>query len=96
MKPITIDGIEYTPEQLSEEARAHLAHLAYIETELQKMQMGINVLRVSRQKISELLRAALPGASAAAPAAPAAQVAAPAAAPAAAKTPAKSGKSGRK
>lgn len=84
MNPITIDGQQYNPQDLSEEARAHLAHLAYIENELQRMQMGINVLRISRQKIGDLLRAALPGTTPAA------------AAPVEAKAPAKSGKAGRK
>lgn len=75
MKLITLDGKQYDPAQMSDEARAHLAHLAYIEAELQRHQMGINVLKVSRQRISDMLRSALPtaseaAASAAAPAAP--------------------------
>lgn len=61
MNPITIDGKTYNPQDLSEQARAHLAHLAYIETELQRMMMGINVLRISRQRINELLRQSIQG-----------------------------------
>jgi septal ring factor EnvC (AmiA/AmiB activator) len=65
---------------MSDEARAHLAHLAYIEAELQRHQMGINVLNVSRQRIGDMLRSALPAGTevaAAAAAAPAAAAAKP-------------------
>ena len=80
MKLVTVDGKQYDPAQMSDEARAHLAHLAYIEAELQRHQMGINVLNVSRQRIGDMLRSALPAGSevAAAAAAPAAAVAKPA------------------
>lgn len=80
MKLITVDGKQYDPANLSEEARSHLAHLAYIETELQRHQMGINVLKVSRQRIGDMLRAALPkdAGTPAAPTAPAVADAKPA------------------
>jgi hypothetical protein len=80
MKLITVDGKQYDPAQMSDEARAHLAHLAYIEAELQRHQMGINVLNVSRQRIGDMLRSALPAGTevaAAAAAAPAAAAAKP-------------------
>lgn len=78
MKLITVDGKQYDPAQMSDEARAHLAHLAYIEAELQRHQMGINVLNVSRQRIGDMLRSALPaGTEVAAAAAPAAAAAKP-------------------
>jgi hypothetical protein len=77
MKLVTVDGKQYDPAQMSDEARAHLAHLAYIEAELQRHQMGINVLNVSRQRIGDMLRSALPAGSEVA-AAPAAAVAKPA------------------
>jgi hypothetical protein len=77
MKLITVDGKQYDPANLSEEARSHLAHLAFIETELQRHQMGINVLKVSRQRIGDMLRAALPK-DAGTPAAPAVADAKPA------------------
>lgn len=98
MNLITIDGQQYNPQDLSEESRAHLAHLAFIETELQRQQMAINVLRISRQKIGELLRATLPVApGTAAPAASGQLAPAPAAsADSSGKAPSKSGKTGRK
>ena len=80
MKLVTVDGKQYDPAQMSDEARAHLAHLAYIEAELQRHQMGINVLNVSRQRIGDMLRSALPAGTevaAAAAAAPAAAAAKP-------------------
>jgi hypothetical protein len=79
MKLITVDGKQYDPAKMSDEARSHVAHLAYIETELQRHQMGINVLKVSRQRIGDMLRNVLPAESevavAAVPAAPAAPAA---------------------
>jgi hypothetical protein len=63
MKLITVDGKQYDPAKLSDEARSHVAHLAYIETELQRHQMGINVLKVSRQRIGDMLRNVLPAES---------------------------------
>jgi hypothetical protein len=84
MKLITVDGKQYDPAQMSDEARSHVAHLAYIEAELQRHQMGINVLNVSRQRIGDMLRTALPAGPevAATSAAPAAAPAAAAAKPA--------------
>ena len=72
MNLITVDGKQYDPAKLSDEARSHVAHLAFIEAELQRHQMGINVLKVSRQRIGDMLRNVLPAESevAAAPAAP--------------------------
>jgi hypothetical protein len=63
MKLITVDGKQYDPAKMSDEARSHVAHLAYVEAELQRHQMGINVLKVSRQRIGDMLRSALPAGS---------------------------------
>ena len=57
---ITINNQQYKTADLSEEAKAHLAHLRFIDVEIQRCQMSVNVLTVSRQRIGELLQKALP------------------------------------
>ncbi len=72
---ITIDNQQYKPEDLSEEARAHVAHLAFIEAEIRRLQMSVNVMNMARQRIGDLLKIVLPKTGSAVP------VAAPAAVP---------------
>ena len=57
---ITIDNQQYNPEDLSDEAKSHLSHLAFIEAETRRCQMNINILNVARQRIGEMLKKALP------------------------------------
>lgn len=66
---ITINNQKYNPNDLSEDAKAHVAHLSYIDGEIRRCQMNINVLNIARRKIGEMLSTSLPatGQEAAAP-----------------------------
>ena len=57
---ITINNQQYKTADLSEQAKAHLAHLRFIDAEIQRCQMSVNVFNISRQRIGELLQKALP------------------------------------
>ena len=85
---ITINNQHYKTTDLSEEAKAHLTHLRFVDAEIQRCQMSVNVFKISRQRIGEMLKKALPALVAVAPAVPVQNPAAvPATAPIAAKKP---------
>lgn len=60
MPLIKIDEMEYDLEQFSEEARAHLASLQFVDAELQRLNAQAAVLQTARLAYSKALSEALP------------------------------------
>lgn len=61
MVNITIDGVEYDSENLSEEAKAQLTSIKFIDSELLRMSMREAALKTARnaygQRLAEILGA---------------------------------------
>lgn len=59
MPKITIDGIEYNSEDLSENARAQLASLQFLEVQLQKLRNEIMIYQTAQRTYLAALKAEL-------------------------------------
>ena len=60
MANVTIDGKTYELEALSEEARAQLASLQFVDGKIRELQAQLAVFQTARQAYAEALKAALP------------------------------------
>ena len=60
MPKITIDNHSYDLDTLSDQARAPLQSLQFVDTELQRLQAQTAVLQTARMAYSNALQAALP------------------------------------
>lgn len=59
MAIITIDGIDYETDQLSEAARAQVVNLQFVEAELQRLQAQIAVYTTAKGRYAQTLKAEL-------------------------------------
>ena len=59
MPKITIDGIDYNSEDLSDNGKAQLASLQFLEVQLNKLQGEIAIYQTARQAYAAALRAEL-------------------------------------
>ena len=59
MPKITVDGIEYNSEDLSDNGKAQLASLQFLEVQLNKLQSEIAIYQTARQAYAAALRAEL-------------------------------------
>ena len=62
MPQITIDNQAYDLDTLSDEARAQLSSLQFVDAELARLQAQAAVLQTARMAYSKALQAALPSA----------------------------------
>ena len=60
MPTIKIDEKEYDLDQLSDDAKAQLASLQFVDAELQRLKAQTAVLQTARMAYSKALQAALP------------------------------------
>ncbi len=60
MTTITIDNHNYDLDALSDDARAQLTSLQFVDTELARMQAQTAVLQTARMAYAKALQAALP------------------------------------
>lgn len=60
MPKITIDGIEYNTEDLSDKAKAQLASLQFLEAQMAKIKSEIAVYETARGAYTAALKAELP------------------------------------
>ena len=60
MTKITIDNIDYDQETLSEEAKAQLASIQFVDSELARLQAKAAILQTARLAYSKALQTALP------------------------------------
>ncbi len=60
MANITIDGQKYDLDSLSDEAKAQLTSLQFVDAELQRLTAQTAVLQTARMAYSKALQAALP------------------------------------
>ena len=60
MANITIDNQDYDLDQLSDEAKAQLASLQFVDSELARLNAQAAVLQTARMAYSNALKAALP------------------------------------
>ena len=60
MKTITIDNNQYEFESLTEEAKAQLLSLQFVDQELQRLQAQVAAFQTARQAYAKALQAALP------------------------------------
>ncbi|MDD5479260.1 DUF6447 family protein [Rhodoferax sp.] len=60
MTTITIDNHNYDLDSLSDDARAQLTSLQFVDTELARMQAQTAVLQTARMAYAKALQAALP------------------------------------
>jgi hypothetical protein len=59
-KPIiTIDNVEYTEDQLSDEAKACISHINSLDQKIRSAEFNLDQLRVGRGAFMERLKAAL-------------------------------------
>ena len=61
MPKITIDGIEYNTEDLSDNGKAQLASLQFLEVQMNKIQSEISVYQTARNAYAENLRLEISG-----------------------------------
>ena len=61
MPKITIDGIEYNTEDLSDNGKAQLASLQFLEVQMNKIQSEISIYQTARNAYSENLRVEISG-----------------------------------
>ena len=59
MPNITVDGIEYNTEDLSDNGKAQLASLQFLEVQMQKLKSEIAVYQTARNSYIAALRAEL-------------------------------------
>ena len=59
MPTITVDGTEYNTEDLSDNGKAQLASLQFLEVQMKKLQNEINVYRTARNTYVQALKAEL-------------------------------------
>ncbi len=57
MPKITIDGIEYHSEDLSDTGRAHLASLQFLESQMHKLSQEIAVYQTAQVAYAQALKA---------------------------------------
>jgi hypothetical protein len=60
MPNITIDNIDYDLDTLSDEAKAQLGSLQFVDAEIQRLNNLIAILKTARMAYSKALQAALP------------------------------------
>jgi len=60
MPAITIDNITYELENLSDDAKAQLASLQFVEQELARLQAQMAAMQTARMAYAKALKAALP------------------------------------
>ena len=58
-KVITIDDIEYTEDQLSDEAKVCINHIGSLDQKIGSTQFNLTQLQVGRQAFMDMLKAAL-------------------------------------
>jgi len=58
-KVITIDEIEYTEDQLSDEAKVCINHIGSLDQKIGSTQFNLTQLQVGRQAFMDMLKAAL-------------------------------------
>jgi hypothetical protein len=58
---IRIDGVDYTADQLSDNAKKLIATLRMADREVRRMEAQLTLYRISRQTIANSLKAELPG-----------------------------------
>lgn len=56
MPKITVDGIEYHSEDLSENGRAQLASLQFLEAQMQRLQQELAVYRTAQVTYAQALK----------------------------------------
>lgn len=59
MPKITVDGIEYDTENLSDNGKAQLASLQFLEFQMQKLKNQISVYQTARQAYGTALKTEL-------------------------------------
>ena len=59
MPQITVDGVEYNTEDLSDNGKAQLASLQFLEVQLQKLKSEIAVYQTAKAAYSAALKQAL-------------------------------------
>ena len=59
MPKITIDGLEFNTEDLSENGKAQLASLQFLEVQMQKLKNDLAVYSVARGTYAQALKAEL-------------------------------------
>ena len=59
MPKITVDGIDYNTEDLSDNGKAHLASLQFLEVQMQKLRNEIAVYTTARNGYIQALKAEL-------------------------------------
>ena len=59
MPKITVDGIEYNSEDLTDNGKAQLASLQFLEVQLNKLQSEIAIYQTARQAYAAALKAEL-------------------------------------
>ena len=60
MPTITIDNIDYDLDQLSDDAKAQLASLQFVDQELARLQAQVAAMQTARMAYANALKAALP------------------------------------
>lgn len=61
MPKITVDGVEYNTEDLSDNGKAQLASLQFLETQMSKIKSEIAVYQTARNAYAASLKAELEG-----------------------------------
>lgn len=59
MPKINVDGVEYNTEDLSDNGKAQLASLQFLEVQMQKLKNEIAVFQTARQTYVQALRTEL-------------------------------------
>ena len=59
MPKITVDGIEYNTEDLTENGKAQLASLQFLEVQMKKLKSEIAVYQTARNAYVQVLKAEL-------------------------------------
>jgi hypothetical protein len=59
MSQITIDGVDYALEDLSENAKAQIASLQYVERKLREMQAEVAALQTAKNAYAYVLKSDL-------------------------------------
>lgn len=58
-RKVTIDGVEYTPDQLSEKARQQLGNLRTTDQEIMRLEQKLAIYRTARAAYAQALKAEL-------------------------------------
>ena len=59
MRNVKINGVTYDLDSLDDEVKKHLRYMSFIDSEVERMSMHMNMLRLAREQVGRMLDLAM-------------------------------------